>query len=222
MLPGFAQFFEQEQAAPPPLPYDAEVEYLQKTMTSGAWLKLPPPNETCTFDVKIRFRIVSWYGYSSSFGIKGDYPAGGNSLMQFIPQNGIFDVPRTASSYGHYMFPSLNDRAWHTFEAYGTEIKVDGNAVVSNYNNSIVCAAAPVGLGLFAACSYQGNMQEGVVDMYVSDFSYHIDSTLRFDGYAVRFTNELGQSEGALYDAVSGQLFRNVGTGVFTVGPDKS
>lgn len=36
----------------------------------------------------------------------------------------------------------------------------------------------------------------------------------------VRFTNELGQSEGAMYDKVSGRLFRNVGTGNFIVGRD--
>lgn len=39
---------------------------------------------------------------------------------------------------------------------------------------------------------------------------------------AVRFTNEQGVSEGAMYDRVSGQLFRNAGTGAFTIGPDKS
>lgn len=36
----------------------------------------------------------------------------------------------------------------------------------------------------------------------------------------VRFTNELGQSEGAMYDRVSEQLFRNAGTGSFVIGPD--
>ena len=37
----------------------------------------------------------------------------------------------------------------------------------------------------------------------------------------VRFTNGLGQSEGAMYDRVSGQLFRNSGTGAFNYGNDK-
>lgn len=36
----------------------------------------------------------------------------------------------------------------------------------------------------------------------------------------VRFTNALGQSEGAMYDRVSRKLFRNAGTGTFTIGPD--
>ena len=38
----------------------------------------------------------------------------------------------------------------------------------------------------------------------------------------VRFTNESGVSEGAMYDHVSGQLFRNAGTGAFIIGPDKT
>ena len=40
------------------------------------------------------------------------------------------------------------------------------------------------------------------------------------DFIPVRFTNELGQSEGAMYDKVSRQLFRNAGTGQFVIGPD--
>lgn len=38
----------------------------------------------------------------------------------------------------------------------------------------------------------------------------------------VRFTNSLGETEGAMYDRVSGQLFRNSGTGAFVIGPDKT
>lgn len=40
------------------------------------------------------------------------------------------------------------------------------------------------------------------------------------DFQPVRFTNENGQSEGAMYDKVTKQLFRNKGTGRFAIGPD--
>ena len=40
------------------------------------------------------------------------------------------------------------------------------------------------------------------------------------DFIPVRFTNELGQTEGAMYDKVSGTLFRNQGTGTFRYGND--
>ena len=47
-----------------------------------------------------------------------------------------------------------------------------------------------------------------------------IESILVRDFKPVHFTNELGQSEGAMYDRVSGQFFRNQGTGAFIIGPD--
>lgn len=37
----------------------------------------------------------------------------------------------------------------------------------------------------------------------------------------VRFTNENNQTEGAMYDKVTKQLFRNQGSGSFIIGPDK-
>lgn len=41
-----------------------------------------------------------------------------------------------------------------------------------------------------------------------------------FDLIPVRFPNELGEWEGAMYDFVTGELFRNQGTGSFVIGPD--
>ena len=43
-----------------------------------------------------------------------------------------------------------------------------------------------------------------------------------FDAIPVRFTNENRVSEGAMYDRVSGNLFRNAGTSSFIIGPDKT
>ena len=52
-----------------------------------------------------------------------------------------------------------------------------------------------------------------------SKFAYFkIDNQI--DLVPVRFTNEQGQSEGAMYDKVSKQLFRNQGTGSFQYGND--
>ena len=47
------------------------------------------------------------------------------------------------------------------------------------------------------------------------------DDVVIRDFQPVRFTNELGESEGAMYDRVSGELFRNAGTGAFNYGNDK-
>ena len=42
------------------------------------------------------------------------------------------------------------------------------------------------------------------------------------DFIPVKFTNESGETEGAMYDRVSGQIFYNQGTGAFVIGPDKT
>ena len=59
---------------------------------------------------------------------------------------------------------------------------------------------------------------------YAKVYSLHIidttSGTMRMDLIPVRFTNELRQSEGAMYDRVSGEIFRNRGTGSFGIGPD--
>ena len=46
------------------------------------------------------------------------------------------------------------------------------------------------------------------------------NSNLVRDFIPVRFTNESGEQEGAMWDRVTKQLFRNAGTGAFTFGPD--
>ena len=51
---------------------------------------------------------------------------------------------------------------------------------------------------------------------------FSVDNTILSSFIPVRFTNEDGVSEGAMYDKVSGQLYRNAGTGAFVIGPDKT
>ena len=51
---------------------------------------------------------------------------------------------------------------------------------------------------------------------------FSVDNTILGSFIPVRFTNEDGVSEGAMYDKVSGQLYRNAGTGAFIIGPDKT
>lgn len=58
-----------------------------------------------------------------------------------------------------------------------------------------------------------------MVRIYHMDISSGAGYIRRF--VPVRFTNELGVSEGAMYDRVSGELFGNAGTGAFVIGPDK-
>ena len=51
---------------------------------------------------------------------------------------------------------------------------------------------------------------------------FSVDNAILGSFIPVRFTNDDGVSEGAMYDKVSGQLYRNAGTGAFIIGPDKT
>lgn len=65
-----------------------------------------------------------------------------------------------------------------------------------------------------------GTAVDDCTSMKIWYFKIIHGSTLVRDYIPVRFTNELGQSEGAMYDRVSRKLFRNAGTGSFIIGPD--
>ena len=54
----------------------------------------------------------------------------------------------------------------------------------------------------------------------ISYYKHRKNGVLMCDLYSVRFTNELGQDEGAMFDKVSGLFFRNAGTGSFEIGPE--
>ena len=49
---------------------------------------------------------------------------------------------------------------------------------------------------------------------------FKVDGKVYYDMIPVRFVNELGYEEGALYDFISGELFRNSGSNNFIIGPD--
>ena len=51
-------------------------------------------------------------------------------------------------------------------------------------------------------------------------FKVTLDGILVRDYIPVRITNEDGAKEGAMYDKVSGEIFRNSGSGSFIIGPD--
>lgn len=64
------------------------------------------------------------------------------------------------------------------------------------------------------------NQPNNLARMRLYSLKIYSNGVLVRDFIPVRFTNEQGQSEGAMYDRVTRRLFRNSGTGEFIVGPD--
>lgn len=118
------------------------------------------------------------------------------------------------------MFTQLADRKWHNVTMQNGILIIDYDKTFSSDNRFYTCMQ-PAGFGLFAACTYLGNMTEGQAEMMVSELSYTVDGVLYFDGVACRFKNAEGKWEAGLFDKLTGEIYSNVGTGTLVYGPDK-
>ena len=94
-------------------------------------------------------------------------------------------------------------------------ISVNGSVVVRASQASVIAGGGNIAIGK------RGTYEASDYTKYYY-ISIIVDGKLVRDLIPVRFTNGDGVSEGAMYDKVSGQLYRNAGTGEFLIGPDKT
>ena len=187
------------------LPYDAEVEYLESTGTQYInTLVSLDSDDVVTLKGSLANRN-SFFGVfrsdGTSFNLTG---TGSNSMFRY----GTYH-PSTATS--------LN--VPYVFECGNGDFSVDGNLVF----NSSQSFTGVTNCTLFARNSAATTSSLQISD-YLQGKIYWLQikkaGVLVRDFIPVRLTNEIGQSEGAMYDRVSRKLFRNKGTGSFVIGPD--
>lgn len=192
------------------LPYDAEVEYLESTGTQYIVLPItfnPSDSVKAIFSLKQADHdkyMVSTRPWNSPSGTRfamGQYPklftgafgSAGTPNTKLLPQT-YNDWQLHVWTYYNYMF-SIEDLG----------ISCDVSSIRFNGESSPVCLFwgynAPTKGQL---CLYR-HVKGGYVAIWL---------------IPVRFTNELGEPEGAMYDRVSNTLFRNQGTGSFVIGSD--
>lgn len=188
------------------LPYDAEVEYLESTGTQ--WidtLVTLDSDDVVTLKGSLANRN-SFFGVfrndGTSFNLTG---TGSSSMFRYGTSN-----PSTATS--------LN--VPYVFECGNGNFSVDGNLVFSSSQSFTGVTNCTLFARNGAATTSSFQMSD-----YLKGKIYWLKikkaSILVRDMIPVRFTNELGQSEGSMFDRVSGELFRNKGTGAFIIGNDK-
>lgn len=207
-------------AAPtPPLPYDAEVEYLESTGTQYINTGIPGGPDllfTCRFKRSNVTSSTSKLIYGALTNTRNVVGLGGVNSSGFFTWNPNTTVQNSGI---------VADVDWHNSvmsTVVGNKyLSIDG-AIATSTNTTSDSGSRPI--FVFARNPYtdEGSIQH--TDCQVSSFSITraSDSTLLIDLISVRFTNEQGVSEGTMYDRVSGALFRNAGTGAFVIGPDKS
>ena len=194
-----------EREAGKSVPYDSEVEWLESTG--------PQYIDTgMIFDQSSSCELFGRAVSSSAFPFFGS---------RFSSSSRGFTIQKYAAGYfggqysGSIYYSVPTDFNWHRFCLDGGILVFDGQ-IVHRFPSSKF--TTPTTALLFTS-STNGTPYEiggkmiswckikGVGDDYEELVS-------------VRFTNEDGETEGAMYGKVSGKLFRNVGAGSFIIGPD--
>lgn len=189
-------------ATPGSKPYDAEVEWIESTGTQ--W-------------INTELNTTNIYQYETYAAFLGSGAEGSNvSRHFFIGVSGnryyaYLGDKKTSGPVIDYAFHQ------HTISKISKSFEVD-NVIVFTYNNVTV---NPAKFYLFAVFNTGGSASYFLKQKKSRSVFYDINMNIIRDFIPVRFTNERGETEGAMYDRISGQLFRNQGTGKFVIGPDK-
>lgn len=200
-----------------PLPYDAEIEWI-KTEPNGGQRILTGVN----LDVSDGFEVRAKVSYDSAYSEDNVFlGTSGNYALYLNTGRSNYPCARVGSIW---RFGQTISAGFHTYEtiikgASECYMKMDGaDLQPSTIGSNSLGNKGELGIffnsGVGASFHSQG-CSCGFLFMKVGEM-------IARDFIPVRFTNENGVSEGAMYDRVSGQLFRNAGTGEFIIGPDKT
>lgn len=222
MLLGARQFFERRGAPTPPLPYDAEVEYLQCTGTQYIDTGVHGRDDLdIVTNVFLPASASEVIGMNPIFGCAGRttaYQIGvrHNSTAFASGLNTKFQSSANSAVFGEWVELELDT----TSGAKHFYVNGIAKRSINNSNDEVSTST----IYLFGFSALDGTASFGQGNFSIRGFTVKdvVTNKTLIDLIPVRFTNELGQSEGAMYDRASGQLFRNAGTGAFTIGPDES
>lgn len=195
------------------LPYDAEVQWLESTGTQ--WIDTGIyGNKNTVAKVIATSTITS--GYSWILGSRQAW-----NIRNFSFYNGADQQYRYTFGFGGYSSSqnlisnvSSTTGLFHTF-TIGTTTSIDEEWTKTYTTADFTTPNTMVMFG----CNLYGTITKGYAKIQSCTIWQNMIRIRDF--IPIRFINELNKVEGALYDKVSGQLFRNKGTGSFKIGNDK-
>ena len=200
-----------------PLPYDAEVEWLENT--GNQWIKtdfIPDQDSQVEFSFMNLNHDTSIYNLwvSGTFSSKNNRNFFGVRITKSDSEIECFTTPVRLHYYGQNIGIKLNaqfrDKTWTIGD------------VASDVASDFTCRASLPLFGMnYGTTSYDYQVSAPFIGRIYS-FKAWQNGTLVRDFIPVRFANEDGASEGAMFDKASGQLYRNAGTGAVVIGPDKT
>lgn len=194
-------------------PYDAEVEYLESTGVQYIDLgTIVPPDADFEFTGSIVNYMTNGclFGETKAFGWGAGNPgyslvsaSDGRVYMRY-GDNTTTTIGLTTIGIGNTFTASLS----------GASFKINGQSVAT------IARISSFAQDVSSMEVFRRNHMSSVGPTYCAARICQLKFGNLFDLIPVRFTNEYGETEGAMYDHVSGQLFRNQGTGSFIIGPD--
>ena len=202
------------------LPYDTDIEYLESTGTEYFQTEIMA-DYTMTAVIDFAFlpstTIVRFLGSrdgenpsfmfscSNKAGHINDYGSGYNrNRIQYEPFKPMSYVGRWKFEYGNRYIKNLTT----------------GNVQVSAAKVGPTSAGVPSRPLLLWALQDGASVLTGSIGRIYSATIIKSDTVVS-DLWPVRFTNESGETEGALFDRATGKMHYNAGSGKFIVGPDK-
>ena len=206
-----------------PLPYDAEVEYLEST--GEQWI-----DTGILAHAPLTFKCTARYSYD---GVVSNNDIWGCSVRtpthHFTPfQSNIQGkdlILGVSTTYKQSVNGIFVKDVWATIisviDAPMSTVSLDGTTVIRISDLSIASMNIDMTLPLFVRRHSVNGIVYGGVRLAMASCLLSKDGVSVRDFIPVRFTNGNGNSEGAMFDKVSGQLFRNAGNGSFVIGPDK-
>ena len=194
----------------PKLPYDEEVEYLESTGTQ--WIDtgiIALADDSYDLD----FWMDNLNNSQTLFGAANDTA---RYATVWVTIGGAIRFGGAGIVSFDYKVWKIGD--WNSLHSsYSTTI-LNGVSKVNSFPYPFKDTSSTQNILLFKA----NGMPQSIITIRINNLHWYRNGVLVRDMIPVRFTNEQGVSEGAMYDRVSGQLFRNAGTGAFTIGPDKT
>ena len=193
---------ELEPYVAPPLPYDAEVEYLESTGTQYIDLgDIPQYGDVFKFD----FQNVSFVGSHFVFGARGTSSSGR-----------LFISNSSTIMYCNNVISNFTpDLLRHTLQIEVINTSSNSNLVIDGvaYRSG---AVTTIDSNTYIFTGGEGSVANRMRGRFFN-FQQQRGSVMVHDLIPVRVG-----TVGYMYDRVSGLLFGNDGTGDFIVGPDKN
>ena len=188
------------------LPYDAEVEYIEQNGSDSTGY----PNLDTGFpmaDIRHLYLVCDWSNHST---VSREFIGGGvsGSYLIEVGVDGYYGLG--INNYSPFHVSGIDELDWFYTPGARPQLFVNG---------FLGCTDTLVRVPTGTLQTYLRKINAPHIKLYRLTI-YTDGGEIGQDLIPVRFTNEDGLDEGAMYDRVSKTLFRNSGTGPFVIGPD--